>query len=109
MKISVKPSEIIFLLVGAVAMTMATFFASSQVDRLRVEKEFAPYLSATVEGRGWPVAYMVDDPAKPNFENIGFEDRFFPGSALLDLVVIALLVGGAFLGLKLLEKFSAKR
>ena len=42
MKISVKPIEIIFLLVAAVAMTVATFFVSSQVDRLRVQKEFAP-------------------------------------------------------------------
>ena len=109
MKLSVKPSEVVFLFVAAVAMTMTTFFVASDVDRLRVEKEFPPYLSATVEGRGWPVAFLVDDPTKENFENIGFEDRFFPKSALWDLVVLSGLVGVGFVGLRLLGEFLAKK
>ncbi len=109
MKLSVKPNELVLVFLSAVILTMTTFFIPSDVDRLLVEKEFPPYLSATVEGRGWPGAFLVDDPAKPNFENIDFQDRFFPKMAFWDLVALFAMVGMAFLGLKLLRVVLEKK
>jgi len=90
-------NQMIFVLIMSFFMTGVMFFIASDVDRLKVQKEFSsPYLSPTVEGRGWPIAYFLDDPTKPGFENIDFQDRFFPGAFLADWVIFSVAVGTVF-------------
>ncbi len=98
---------ILFFIVG-LGVTLTTFFVPREVDRTRVEKDFAPYLTAVVEGRGWPVAYLMDDPAKENFDNIGFEDKWDIAGFMTDWLFWTVMGGLMYYGLAILRGFPKK-
>ncbi len=103
MDFRINAKSVIFLAMASFGLTLATFFSILTVDRTLVEKNFPPYVSATVEGRGWPAAYIVDDPKKEKFEHIGAEDRVFFSIFLFDWAVLLIIIGALYYALGFLK------
>ena len=80
------------VIASSVVFTGLTFFRKTVVLRQRVDPDWEPAASHFVEARGWPLAFVADDPQALNVGRIGLEDKIFWTSLVLDWVTILLLV-----------------
>ena len=103
-----KYKHIIFLCILSFALTLMTFSSKRYVEQQRVDQNLSPYVSAFVEGRGWPFAYFVDDPTRENFGTIGSEDKLFLDSFIFDWIFILILCSLVFGIFNLVKRLIAK-
>jgi hypothetical protein len=89
-------------------VTFATVLESGYVPRSSVDENWPLYNSDVVEGRGWPDRFIADDPFKPNFGNIGIEDRFLLRGFLFDFIVLFILLIPVTMVLPLVAYISGK-
>ena len=77
----------------SVVAVSATFTRRGYMQRQIVDTTYPAYASDAVETRGWPWAFVADDPAQPHFRSIGREDRFFLREFLYDVVFFFVVFG----------------
>jgi hypothetical protein len=88
------------LLVLSFVFTLASLRTYGSVSRYEVDPE-GTIDSETVAARGFPLPFLADDPAKPNFGSVGLQDKFLLNNFVwswifffISLLLISLLIFG---------------
>lgn len=97
------------LLVLSVAAASVTFTRRGYMQRQIVDPTYPAYASDAVETRGWPWAFVADDPSQPHFRSIGREDRFFAREFLYDVAFFFVAFGLAIICIWTLVKRLSMR